>query len=70
MMNQIIAPSIPVGVEQDHRFVVQVRPIGSTEWTPVPTYAAWVDMHEVRQTAVGIFDFDSPVEVCVQPDGF
>lgn len=69
-MGQIIAPPIPMGVDQDHRFAVQVRLAGADEWTDVPTYAAWVDMHDVRQTAVGIFDFTGTVEVRLRPNVF
>lgn len=73
MMNineKIIAPPVPQGVEQDHHFSVQVRPVGASEWTEVQTYAAWVDMHDVRQTAVGIFDFSGTVEVRLRPNVF
>ncbi|MBQ3157598.1 MAG: right-handed parallel beta-helix repeat-containing protein [Clostridia bacterium] len=70
MNGQIIAPPVPAGVEQDHHFSVQVRPVGTEAWTDVQTYAAWVDMHDVRQTAVGIFDFTGPVEVRLRPNVF
>ena len=66
-MNRLIAPPVPAGVEQDHHFAVQVRPVGTDTWVDVPTYAAWVDMHDVRQTAVSIFDFIGPVEVRLRP---
>ena len=70
MNGQIIAPPIPAGVEQDHHFTVQVRQVGTEDWVDIPTYAAWVDMHDVRQTAVGIFDFAGPVEVRLKPNVF
>lgn len=70
MNGQIIAPPIPAGVEQDHHFTVQVRQVGTEAWKDVQTYAAWVDMHDVRQTAVGIFDFTGPVEVRLKPNVF
>lgn len=69
-MNRLIAPPVPAGVEQDHHFAVQVRPVGTDTWVDVPTYAAWVDMHDVRQTAVSIFDFIGPVEVRLRPHVF
>ena len=70
MNGQIIAPPVPAGVAQDHHFTVQARPVGAEEWTDIQTYAAWVDMHDVRQTAVGIFDFAGPVEVRLRPNVF
>ena len=70
MKGQIIAPPVPAGVEQDHHFTVQVRPVGTEDWMDVQTYAAWVDMHDVRQTAVGIFDFTGAVEVRLHPNVF
>lgn len=70
MRSQVIALPVPKGVEQDHHFTVQVRPVGGDAWTDVQTYAAWVDMHDVRQTAVGIFDFAGRVEVRLRPNVF
>lgn len=70
MRNRIIAMPVPAGVEQDHHFSVQVRPVGTETWMDIQTYAAWVDMHDVRQTAVGIFDFAGSVEVRLRPNVF
>ena len=67
MSSPIIAPPIPAGVKQDQTFSVQVRPAQGGEWIPVSAYAARVDMHDVRQAAVGIFDFTGRVEVIVRP---
>lgn len=66
MNNQVIAPAVPASVQQDERYSVQVRMAGETEWQIVGIYAAWVDMHDVRQCAVGIFEFTGAVEVCVR----
>ena len=67
MSCQIIAPSVPDGVRQDKRFIVYIRAVPDGEWRQVETYAARVDMHDVRQAAVGIFDFAGRVEVRVRP---
>lgn len=67
MSSPIIAPPIPAGVKQDQTFSVQVRPAQGGQWITVPAYAARVDMHDVRQAAVGIFDFTGRVEVIVRP---
>ncbi len=67
MSETIVAPAIPAGVQRDERFDVQVRSVPDGAWQKVETYAARVDMHDVRQTAVGIFDFTGTIEVCVRP---
>ena len=67
MSGTIIAPAIPAGVRQDERFTVHVRVLPEGDWQRVETYAARVDMHDVRQAAVGIFDFAGQIEVHVRP---
>lgn len=67
-MSSLISMPAPKGVSCDGRYTVTVRTLPDGAWQEVATYAAWVDMHDVRQCAVGIFDFTGQVEVCVRPD--
>ncbi len=63
----LISPHVPQGVPCDGRFTVEVRQKPDGEFQPVATYAAYIDMHDVRQCAVGIFDFTGAVEVRIRP---
>lgn len=66
MENKLMISPVPQGVEQDERMKVWVRQPGG-EWQALSLYAAWIDMHDVRQCAVGIFDFTGTVEVRIRP---
>lgn len=70
MMEQLHIPDIPLGVKREERLVVKVRPEGMDTWQTVPLYAARIDMHDVRQCAVGMFDFEGRVEVQIEPQGW
>ncbi len=67
MTNQLLIPSIPQGVETSNiALTVHVRqPQG--DWQPLPLYTAYIDMHDVRPCAVGLFDFTGNVEVRIRP---
>lgn len=67
MNSTVISIPAPQGVACDERYEVSARVWPDGAWQPVTTYAAWVDMHDVRQCAVGIFDFTGKVEVRVRP---
>lgn len=66
MDSSILVPTIPEGVEQDRRFTVSVRAVPHGEWQRLETYAARIDMHDVRTCAVGLFDFTGTAEVLVE----
>lgn len=67
MNNRLLVQPIPVGVKTDDCCLMQVRCQGDEAWTDVPLYAVNVDMHDVRQAAAAIFDFEGQVEIRVQP---
>ena len=67
MDDQLLVMPIPHGVKQDTHLTLQVRRPGDEAWTDVPMYAARVDMHNVRQAAVAMFDFSDTVEVRIRP---
>lgn len=67
MENKVLVMPIPGAVKTDHQFVVRVRCMGDEGWTEVPLYAVQVDMHDVRQAACAIFDFEGSVEVSICP---
>ncbi len=66
-MNMLIHAPAPHNAACDDRFTVQVRESPQEEWQEVSAYAAHVDMHDVRQCAVAIFDFTDAVEVRICP---
>lgn len=67
MGNKLSIMPVPGAVQTDARFEVKVRCADSDAWTEVPLYAVQVDMHDVRQAACAIFDFEGEVEVCIRP---
>lgn len=67
MKSKLEVMPIPSAVRKDNHFSLRVRPSDSEDWTDVPLYAVKVDMHDVRQAAAAIFDFDGKVEVCIRP---
>ena len=67
MENELLVTPVPGAVKMDDHFEIQVRCPGDAAWTEVPLYAVQVDMHDVRQAACAIFDFEGAVEVCIRP---
>lgn len=67
MENELLVTRVPGAVKMDDHFEIQVRCPGDAAWTEVPLYAVQVDMHDVRQAACAIFDFEGAVEVCIRP---
>ena len=64
-MSRIIAYPIPVHerLTINKRFIVRVRPVGVEAWIDVPCWNVKVDMHDVRDASMGVFDFEGSVEI-------
>ncbi|MCH9275996.1 glycosyl hydrolase family 28 protein [Bifidobacterium amazonense] len=60
----------PAGANLRNEFLVRVRPLSGGEWTTLDTYHVKVDMHDVREASMVIFDMDEPVEVEVSVKRF
>ena len=59
--NDLLTYRIPSGVPAAGDFRIRVRMEGE-EWRELGTYAAKIDMHEVREASVSYFDFQGKVE--------